>query len=83
MVVERFQQVISQLFQQRIVRMGGAVDDDMANCEALFVWCTCEWSDCLILSSHLVAALSDIANHTTLGTHAMSGHRKGPPPSGL
>lgn len=34
MVVERFQQVISQLFQQRIVRMGGAVDDDMANCEA-------------------------------------------------
>ncbi|KAK9836603.1 hypothetical protein WJX74_004165 [Apatococcus lobatus] len=31
MVVERFQQVISQLFQQRIVRMGGAVDDDMAN----------------------------------------------------
>ncbi len=35
MVVERFQQVISQLFQQRIVRMGGAVDDDMANCECL------------------------------------------------
>ncbi|KAK9823991.1 hypothetical protein WJX72_006840 [[Myrmecia] bisecta] len=31
MVVERFQQVISQLFQQRIVRMGGPVDDDMAN----------------------------------------------------
>lgn len=31
MVVERFQQVISQLFQQRIVRLGGAVDDDMAN----------------------------------------------------
>ncbi|KAK9901617.1 hypothetical protein WJX75_004964 [Coccomyxa subellipsoidea] len=30
-VVERFQQVISQLFQQRIVRMGGPVDDDMAN----------------------------------------------------
>jgi ATP-dependent Clp protease protease subunit len=31
MVVERFQQVVSQLFQQRIVRLGGAVDDDMAN----------------------------------------------------
>lgn len=31
LVVERFQQVISQLFQQRIVRMGGPVDDDMAN----------------------------------------------------
>lgn len=31
MVVERFQQVISQLFQQRIVRLGGPVDDDMAN----------------------------------------------------
>ena len=30
-VVERFQSVVSQLFQQRIVRMGGAVDDDMAN----------------------------------------------------
>lgn len=30
-VVERFQQVISQLFQQRIVRLGGPVDDDMAN----------------------------------------------------
>eukprot|EP00232_Nephroselmis_pyriformis_P021414 CAMPEP_0182864640 /NCGR_PEP_ID=MMETSP0034_2-20130328/7271_1 /TAXON_ID=156128 /ORGANISM="Nephroselmis pyriformis, Strain CCMP717" /LENGTH=277 /DNA_ID=CAMNT_0024996899 /DNA_START=16 /DNA_END=849 /DNA_ORIENTATION=- len=31
MVMERFQGVISQLFTQRIVRMGGAVDDDMAN----------------------------------------------------
>ncbi|PRW61527.1 ATP-dependent Clp protease proteolytic subunit chloroplastic [Chlorella sorokiniana] len=31
LVVERFQQVISQLFQQRIVRLGGPVDDDMAN----------------------------------------------------
>jgi ATP-dependent Clp protease, protease subunit len=31
MVVERFSQVISQLFNQRIVRLGGAVDDDMAN----------------------------------------------------
>ena len=31
MVMERFQSVISQLFTQRIVRMGGAVDDDMAN----------------------------------------------------
>ncbi|EFN51055.1 hypothetical protein CHLNCDRAFT_141566 [Chlorella variabilis] len=31
MVVERFQQVISQLFSQRIVRLGGPVDDDMAN----------------------------------------------------
>lgn len=30
-VVERFQQVISQLFQQRIVRLGGPIDDDMAN----------------------------------------------------
>mmetsp|Transcript_8240 Transcript_8240/g.29796 ORF Transcript_8240/g.29796 Transcript_8240/m.29796 type:complete len:290 (-) Transcript_8240:145-1014(-) len=30
-VMERFQGVISQLFQQRIIRMGGAVDDDMAN----------------------------------------------------
>lgn len=30
-VVEQFQQVISQLFQQRIVRLGGPVDDDMAN----------------------------------------------------
>mmetsp|Transcript_6439 Transcript_6439/g.12741 ORF Transcript_6439/g.12741 Transcript_6439/m.12741 type:complete len:256 (+) Transcript_6439:48-815(+) len=30
-VIERFQQVVSQLFQQRIVRMGGPVDDDMAN----------------------------------------------------
>ncbi len=30
-VVERFQSAVSQLFQQRIVRMGGAVDDDMAN----------------------------------------------------
>ncbi|KXZ56052.1 hypothetical protein GPECTOR_2g1604 [Gonium pectorale] len=31
LVVERFQGVVSQLFQQRIVRLGGAVDDDMAN----------------------------------------------------
>lgn len=31
LVIERFQQVVSQLFQQRIVRMGGPVDDDMAN----------------------------------------------------
>eukprot|EP00873_Tetraselmis_striata_P029883 jgi/Tetstr1/450147/TSEL_037189.t1 len=30
-VMERFQSVISQLFQQRVVRLGGAVDDDMAN----------------------------------------------------
>ncbi|KAM0028005.1 putative endopeptidase Clp [Helianthus debilis subsp. tardiflorus] len=28
---ERFQSVISQLFQYRIIRCGGAVDDDMAN----------------------------------------------------
>nr|ACU24043.1 unknown [Glycine max] len=31
MVAERFQSVISQLFQYRIIRCGGAVDDDMAN----------------------------------------------------
>lgn len=31
LLVEKFQGVISQLFQQRIIRMGGAVDDDMAN----------------------------------------------------
>eukprot|EP01024_Parvocaulis_polyphysoides_P022080 TRINITY_DN2053_c0_g1_i1.p1 TRINITY_DN2053_c0_g1~~TRINITY_DN2053_c0_g1_i1.p1 ORF type:complete len:281 (-),score=37.19 TRINITY_DN2053_c0_g1_i1:160-930(-) len=31
MLIERFQSVISQLFQQRIIRCGGAVDDDMAN----------------------------------------------------
>jgi len=31
LVIERFQSVVSQLFQQRIVRMGGPVDDDMAN----------------------------------------------------
>ncbi|KAM0954486.1 putative endopeptidase Clp [Dioscorea sansibarensis] len=31
MVMERFQSVISQLFQHRIIRCGGAVDDDMAN----------------------------------------------------
>ncbi|OAY81745.1 ATP-dependent Clp protease proteolytic subunit 5, chloroplastic [Ananas comosus] len=31
MVQERFQSVISQLFQHRIIRCGGAVDDDMAN----------------------------------------------------
>ena len=31
MVMERFSQVISLLFQQRIVRLGGSVDDDMAN----------------------------------------------------
>mmetsp|Transcript_26907 Transcript_26907/g.58750 ORF Transcript_26907/g.58750 Transcript_26907/m.58750 type:complete len:251 (+) Transcript_26907:119-871(+) len=31
LVIERFQGVVSQLFQQRIVRLGGAVDDDMAN----------------------------------------------------
>ncbi|MCD7448629.1 ATP-dependent Clp protease proteolytic subunit 5 [Datura stramonium] len=31
MVQERFQSVISQLFQYRIIRCGGAVDDDMAN----------------------------------------------------
>eukprot|EP00958_Prasinococcus_capsulatus_P005835 scaffold563_cov410-Prasinococcus_capsulatus_cf.AAC.1 len=30
-VVERFGSVISMLFQQRIIRAGGAVDDDMAN----------------------------------------------------
>jgi ATP-dependent Clp protease protease subunit len=30
-VMERFQSVITQLFSQRIVRLGGAVDDDMAN----------------------------------------------------
>ena len=29
--MERFQSVVSQLFMQRIVRLGGAVDDDMAN----------------------------------------------------
>ncbi|KAF3434360.1 hypothetical protein FNV43_RR25463 [Rhamnella rubrinervis] len=31
MVQERFQSVVSQLFQYRIIRCGGAVDDDMAN----------------------------------------------------
>jgi ATP-dependent Clp protease protease subunit len=31
MVVEHFQSSISQLFAQRIIRMGGAVDDEMAN----------------------------------------------------
>ncbi|KAL1832994.1 hypothetical protein DCAR_0103034 [Daucus carota subsp. sativus] len=31
MMQERFQSVISQLFQHRIIRCGGAVDDDMAN----------------------------------------------------
>lgn len=31
MVLERFQSVISQLLQFRIIRCGGAVDDDMAN----------------------------------------------------
>ena len=31
MVADRFQQVISQLFSQRIVRLGGAVDDDMGD----------------------------------------------------
>ncbi|XP_039043058.1 ATP-dependent Clp protease proteolytic subunit 5, chloroplastic-like [Hibiscus syriacus] len=31
MVQERFHSVVSQLFQHRIVRCGGAVDDDMAN----------------------------------------------------
>lgn len=31
LVIERFQGVVSQLFSQRIVRLGGAVDDDMAN----------------------------------------------------
>lgn len=31
MVMERFQGVISQLFTYRIIRLGGAVDDDMAN----------------------------------------------------
>merc|ERR1712100_241129 len=30
-VMERFQGVIFQLFQQRIIRMGGAVDDDSCN----------------------------------------------------
>ncbi|KAL2644030.1 hypothetical protein R1flu_011617 [Riccia fluitans] len=31
MVAERFQSVVTQLFQYRIIRCGGAVDDDMAN----------------------------------------------------
>lgn len=31
LVVERFQQVVSQLFQQRIVRLGGPIEDEMAN----------------------------------------------------
>jgi len=31
LVVERFQNVINQLFTQRVIRLGGAVDDDMAN----------------------------------------------------
>ncbi|KAF5733544.1 ATP-dependent Clp protease proteolytic subunit 5 chloroplastic -like protein [Tripterygium wilfordii] len=31
MVLERFPSVISQLFQHRIIRCGGAVEDDMAN----------------------------------------------------
>eukprot|EP00246_Nothoceros_aenigmaticus_P011768 TRINITY_DN3344_c0_g1_i1.p1 TRINITY_DN3344_c0_g1~~TRINITY_DN3344_c0_g1_i1.p1 ORF type:complete len:296 (+),score=37.53 TRINITY_DN3344_c0_g1_i1:126-1013(+) len=31
MLAERFQSVITQLFQYRIIRCGGAVDDDMAN----------------------------------------------------
>lgn len=30
-MMERFQSVISQLFMQRIIRLGGAVDDEMAN----------------------------------------------------
>lgn len=30
-LMERFQSVITQLFQHRIIRCGGAVDDDMAN----------------------------------------------------
>ncbi|XP_047339254.1 ATP-dependent Clp protease proteolytic subunit 5, chloroplastic-like [Impatiens glandulifera] len=31
MVQERFQGIVSQLFQHRIIRCGGGVDDDMAN----------------------------------------------------
>eukprot|EP00899_Mesostigma_viride_P027744 jgi/Mesvir1/8154/Mv12465-RA.1 len=31
MMVDRFQNSLSSLFQQRIIRCGGAVDDDMAN----------------------------------------------------
>merc|ERR1719506_3374571 len=31
LVMERFSGVISQLFKKRIIRMGGAVDDEMAN----------------------------------------------------
>jgi hypothetical protein len=31
MLAEWFQSVITQLFQQRIIRCGGTVDDDMAN----------------------------------------------------
>ncbi|PUZ41390.1 hypothetical protein GQ55_9G501300 [Panicum hallii var. hallii] len=31
MVMERFQSVVSQLFQHRIIRCGGPVEDDMAN----------------------------------------------------
>ncbi|GKV40508.1 hypothetical protein SLEP1_g48143 [Rubroshorea leprosula] len=31
MLQERFQSVVSQLFQHRIIRCGGAVEDDMAN----------------------------------------------------
>ncbi|KAM3229206.1 hypothetical protein ACQJBY_060235 [Aegilops geniculata] len=31
MVLERFQSVVSQLFQHRIIRCGGPVEDDMAN----------------------------------------------------
>ncbi|PIA28019.1 hypothetical protein AQUCO_07300003v1 [Aquilegia coerulea] len=31
MIQERFQSVVSQLFQHRIIRCGGAIEDDMAN----------------------------------------------------
>ena len=31
MVMERFQSVASQLMSQRIIRLGGAVDDDSCN----------------------------------------------------
>merc|ERR1712110_1050020 len=31
MVAKQFQSVISQLFMQRIIRMGGAIDDESAN----------------------------------------------------
>ncbi|KAI7980141.1 hypothetical protein LOK49_Contig192G00002 [Camellia lanceoleosa] len=56
MVQERFQSVISQLFQHRIIRCGGAVDDDMANIiVAQLLYLETSWANIQLAVADVVA----------------------------